>query len=228
MPRALLYVIALLCCLAATPAHAGLAGQWVFSYRTPDGLAVTAPCAVTDQGDEFTGTAKYPLHGRIITDVLEGKVSQSGNAVFTIARHGMVLKHKGKLSDDGRTITGWYNESAGAGTFTLERAAKRPGYPRLTGEWTYVFSEPGASPHSATCVMESFAGGTFAGNIRYKGVSAMAAFKGSMDPRGNLKFTMEEAGRKVEHTGTISADRKAITGRWVSDWSSGPFTITRP
>lgn len=229
MRRALLFAtLLLLGSMTAAPAHAGLTGQWVFSYRTPDGLAVTAPCTVTDHGNTFTGKARYPLHGQILTDILEGEVSQSGAVVFTITRDNLVLKHKGKLSEDGRTISGWYNEPAGAGTFTLERAANLPTYPRLTGEWTYTFAEPGAPPYTATCIMESFGGGIFAGTIRYQGVSASAAFKGRVDPRGNVTFTMEEAGHKVEHSGTLSDNGKAITGRWISDWSSGPFTITRP
>lgn len=225
---ALCALFAVLSLLAALPAVAGLEGRWVFSYRTPDGLAVTAPCRITGQGSEFTAKATYALQGQVVADAMEGTVDQSGTVVFTVQRAGMLLKHKGTLSRDGKIITGWYNEPSGAGTFTLERAANVPGHPVLTGEWTYVFFEPGAPPYRAVCTMESFRGGVLAGTIRYQGVSVEAAFKGSVDTRGNVRFTMEEGGAGVVHTGTLSGDGKTISGRWRSDWSSGSFTITRP
>ncbi len=217
----------LLVLLISTPALAGIEGWWTFSYRTPDGLAVTVPCRIAEQGAQFSGNATYPLHGKIITDNIQGKVDQGGAVVFTVTRKGLALKHKGTLSANGRSITGWYGEPSGAGTFTLERLPQKPVHAVLTGSWTYVFFEPGAQPYSASCDIKSFSGGRITGRIRYQGVSAIATFEGQVNARREITFTMHEAGRSVVHTGNISNNDKTISGRWHSDWSSGSFTITK-
>ncbi len=223
----MLGLAALLMLLVTPPALAGIEGWWTFSYRTPDGLAVTAPCRIIEQDAEFSGNATYPLHGKIITDNIQGKVNQGGAVVFTVTRKGLALKHKGTLSTNGRSITGWYGEPSGTGTFTLERVPQRPVHAVLTGSWTYVFFEPGAPPYSASCDIKSLAKGRITGRIRYQGALSAATFEGQVNSRREITFTMHEAGRSVIHTGNISDNDKTISGRWQSEWSSGSFTITK-
>ncbi|MBU1248782.1 MAG: hypothetical protein KKB70_08790 [Proteobacteria bacterium] len=213
--------------LVAGSALAGLGGHWIFSYRTPDGLAVTAPCSIEEDGSTFTGKASYHLRGRKVIDTMQGKVKPGGQVEFTVLRENLSLDHKGTLSESGQSINGWYKEPTGPGTFTLERVPEKSVYPGLTGKWTYVFLEPGAPPHTAECTMKSFSGGKLTGKIRYPGSTAEALFDGSVNPRGQVTFTMHEAGRAVVHTGLVSDNRRTISGRWQSDWSSGTFTITR-
>ncbi len=207
---------------------AGLEGSWVFSYRTPDGLSITTALDIHEAGELFTAQAVYPLQGKIINDVLEGKIDPSGAVVFTIQRGEVQARYTGSLSKDGRTIRGWYSESSGVGTFSLERASNLPTYPQLTGQWIYVFMEPNSPPYTADCVMNTFPGGRLEGVIHYKGTAVRVPLSGKVETDGSIRLMLTEANGIVVHTGTVSKDQRIISGHWRSDWSSGTFTLTKP
>jgi hypothetical protein len=227
-PALALVAAALLLLLALPgPASAGLDGRWLFSYRTPDGVAVAVPITIEDHGGTFTAEAAYHVNGKPVRDEISGKVDPTGQVSFTVRRGGLELPHKGELAKNGRSISGWYTEPAGPGTFTLDRGPIGAAYPSLTGDWAYEFREAGTDPHAGTCTLASRAGGSFTGTLRYAGSGVEAQISGSTDLDGNLHFTVREAGRDVRHTGTLARDGRSASGHWQADWSSGSFTLTR-
>lgn len=222
---ACLAALALLLC--ALPALAGLDGRWTFSYRTPDGVAVAVPVFIEDEAGAFEANATYHLHGHEITDMIEGTVEPSGRVEFNVVREGVILPHRGQLSENGRVIRGWYSEPAGPGTFVLDRGPMAAEYPVLTGRWAYVFQEPGEPEQEAACTLESVRQGRFSGTLRHQGTAVGGRIEGTVDRQGRVRFTLREAGRTITHAGTVADDAASIAGTWHSDWSSGSFTMNR-
>ncbi len=229
-----LAVLAGLCMLApvAALAAASPAGVWEGSLKTPNG-DLGLVFNVHRDGDKWVAEMDVPIQG--VSGLPIGNVKVDGMAVgFTLPGQGDP-HYEGKLSEDGKTISG--NLNAGGEKIPLDlkwksepKAVEK--VPANTGEvqvlegvWEGVLEVAGNQLHLRFNFVKN-ADGSITGTIDSLDQGANGLAVNSIARTGDtVKLDVKIVGGTYE--ATLNKDASAMTGTWSQGGQQNPLTMQR-
>ncbi len=217
---------------AAVLAANSPAGLWEGTLKTPNG-DLQLLFNVHRDGDKWAGEMDVPVQG--VSGLPLANVKVDGASVSFSPPGAGDPHYDGKLSEDGKTISGIFNAGGQAIPMDLkwksepravEKAAANVGDVQvLAGEWEGVLDAPGQQLHVRFHFVKG-AGGDITGTFDSVDQGANGLPIAGISRTGDtVKLDMKTIGCSYE--GTLSKDGSAIAGTFTQGGAGLPLNLQR-
>jgi len=208
------------------------AGHWEGSITLPSGkLKVIVDL---DRDAKGTWIGDFDIPDQAIKDLPLSNVSVSGGSVsFGLSGGQGDPVFKGKLSDDGATLSGEFSQAGSSAPFTLKRTgeakvsvpAQIPAIPeKFTGKWEGKLDTSGGSVHLNFNLSNK--DGLAVGTIDSPDQGAMGIPISFISAGENL-LKLEVELIPAAYHGSLSGDGKTLTGEWLQSGKALPLVLTK-
>jgi hypothetical protein len=215
------------------PAAANPAGLWEGSIKTPDGGDLGFVFNLHMEGDQWTAEMDVPAQG--VSGVPINKIKVDGSAITLNMPGPGDPQYAGKLSEDGKTISGNFTQ----GGTSLPLNLKWKSEPRAVTKTSVNSGE--------VQVLE----GVWEGALEVNGTPLHLSFNFTRNADGSIAGTVDSPDQKVSglridsisrtadsvklevkvvggsYQGTLNKDASTLTGSWTQMGNSFSLTLQR-
>ena len=208
------------------------AGHWEGSIALPSGELKVIIDLDRDAKGTWIGDLDIP--DQAVKDLPLSNVSVSGESVsFGLPGGQGNPVFKGKLSDDGATLSGEFSQAGSSAPFTLKRTGEAkvsvptriPAIPeKFTGKWEGKLDTSGGSVRLNLDLSNK--DGFAVGTIDSPDQGAMG-IPISLISAGENSLKIEVKLIPAEYNGRLSEDGKTLTGEWSQGGKAFPLALTK-
>jgi len=226
------FSILAICATSGAQTKPGPAGHWEGSIDVPSGPFKVIVDIDRDSGGAWIGDIDLPAQG--VKDMPLTGISVTGDSIsFNLVAGSGGPKFKGKLSDDGNTISGEFSQGENSFPFTLKRAGEAKVYvppknaalpEKFKGKWEGTLESMGRTLHLVFNLSNT--DGSASGTIDSPDQGAtglpMTEITTTED---SIKITVKIV--NGSYAGKLSDDGQGLTGEWTQAGNSLPLALKK-